>query len=150
MVGQNRSSSIFFGVSADKHKYVDAEIKYMLENNIADPSSSSWISSCLLVPKPDNTPRFCSDFWKVNSVTKPEAFPLPRMDDCINEVGTAKFVSCSDLLKSYWQVPLSNRAQEISAFGTPSHLYSYKVMPFGQQNAPATFQRLMNTVIHGW
>ncbi len=137
----------FYRVSADKRKYLDAEIKYMLENHIAEPSSSSWASPCLLVPKSDNTPRFCSDFRKVNSVTKPDAFPLPRMDDCIDQVGSAKFVSKSDLLKAYWQVPLSKRAQEISAFVTPSGLYSYKVMPFGLRNAPATFQRLMNMVV---
>ena len=69
------------------------------------------------------------------------------MDDCIDQVGSAKFVSKFDLLKGYWQVPLTRRAQEISAFITPSGLYSYKVMPFGLRNAPATFQRLMNRVV---
>ena len=137
----------FYRVSEDKRRYLDAEIKYMLENGIAEPSFSSWASPCLLVPKSDNTPRFCSDFRKVNSVTKPDAFPLPRMDDCIDQVGSAKFVSKFDLLKGYWQVPLTRRAQEISAFITPSGLYSYKVMPFGLRNAPATFQRLMNRVV---
>lgn len=119
----------------------------MLENNIAEPSSSSWASPCLLVPKSDNTLRFCSDFRKVNSVTKPDAFPLPRMDDCIDEVGSAKFVSKFNLLKGYCQVPLSKRAQEISASVAPSGLYSYKVMPFGLRNAPAKFQHLMNMVV---
>lgn len=86
---------------------------------------------------------------KVNSVTKSDSFPLPRMDDCIDLVGSAKFVSKFDLLKGYWQVPLSERAQEISSFVTPSGLYSYTVMPFGLKNAPATFQRLMNHVVAG-
>lgn len=69
------------------------------------------------------------------------------MDDCIDQVGSAKFVSKLDLLKGYWQVPLSNRACEIAAFVTPRGLYSYSVMPFGLRNAPARFQRLMNHVI---
>lgn len=69
------------------------------------------------------------------------------MDDCIDQVGSAKFVSKFDLLKGYWQVPLSQRAREIAAFVTPIGLYSYNVMPFGLRNAPATFQRLMNLVI---
>ncbi len=101
------------------------------------------------MPKQDGTPRFCTDLRKVNSVTKSDSFPLPRMDDCIDQVGAAKFVSKFDLLKGYWQVPLSKRAQEISAFVTSSGLYSYKVMPFGLKNAPATFQRLMNRVVSG-
>ena len=69
------------------------------------------------------------------------------MEDCIDQVGSAKFVSKFDLLKGYWGVPLTKRAQEISAFITPSGLYSYSVMSFGLRNAPATFQRLMNLVI---
>lgn len=119
----------------------------MLENNIAVPSNSCWASPCLLVKKPDQTFRPCTDFRKVNRVTKPDSFPLPRLDDCVDKVGSAKFVSKFDLLKGYWQVPLSKRAQEIFAFITSSGLYSYTVLPFGLRNAPATFQRLMNCVV---
>lgn len=93
--------------------------------------------------------RFCTDLRKMNSVTKADSFPLPRMDDCIDQVGSAKFVSKFDLLKGYWQVPLSERAQEISSFVTPSGLYSYTVMPFGLRNGTATFQWLMNRVVAG-
>lgn len=139
----------FYRTSPEKVKYLDSEVSYMLDNNIAVPSSSSWASPCILVPKPDKTPRFCTDMRKVNSVTKSDSFPLPRMDDCIDRVGSAKFVSKFDLLKGYWQVPLSKRAQEIAAFITPTGLYSYTVMPFGLKNAPATFQRLMNRVVSG-
>ncbi len=64
-------------------------------------------------------------------------------------MGNAKFVSKFDLLKGYWQVPLTERAQEICAFIVPSGLFSYKVMSFGLRNAPATFQHLMNRVISG-
>lgn len=71
------------------------------------------------------------------------------MKDCADQVGSAKFVSKFDLLKAYWQVPLSPRAREIAAFITPSGLYSYTIMPFGLRNAPATFQRLMNKVVSG-
>lgn len=67
----------------------------------------------------------------------------------MDQVGNAKYVSTFDLLKGYWQVPLTKRAQEVAAFVTPSGLYSYKVMPFGLRNAPATFQRLMNRVVNG-
>ena len=137
----------FYRVSPEKRKFLDTEVEYMLRNGIAEPSSSSWASPCLLVPKSDKTPRFCSDFRKVNSVTKPDSYPLPRMEDCIDQVGSAKFISKFDLLKGYWQVPLSQRAREIAAFITPSGLYSYSVMPFGLRNAPATSQRLMNRVV---
>uniref|UniRef100_A0A674E7Q6 Gypsy retrotransposon integrase-like protein 1 n=1 Tax=Salmo trutta TaxID=8032 RepID=A0A674E7Q6_SALTR len=139
----------FYRVSAEKLRCLDAEVRYMLESKIAEPSFSSWASPCILVSKPDGTNRFCTDYRKVNAVTKPDSFPLPRMEDCVDKVGAAKFVSKFDLLKGYWQVPLTSRAREISAFITPSGLYSYSVMSFGLRNAPATFQRLMNRVVAG-
>ncbi len=87
----------------------------MLENNIAKPSFSDWASPCLLVGKPDGTQRFCTDYRRVNVLTRPDSYPLPRMEDCVDQVGSAKFVSKFDLLKGFWQVPLTTRAQEISS-----------------------------------
>lgn len=71
------------------------------------------------------------------------------MDDCVDRVGAATFVSKFDLLKGYWQVPLTQRARELSAFVTPDNFLQYKVMPFGVRNAPASFQRLVNHVLSG-
>ena len=139
----------FYRCALHKQKAMASEIKYMLDHDIAVPSSSSWASPCILVDKPDGAYRFCTDYRKVNKVTKPDSYPLPRMEDCIDQVGAAKFVSKFDLLKGYWQVPLSARAREISAFITPAGLYEYTVMSFGLRNAPATFQRMMNMVVFG-
>ena len=104
------------------------EIQYMLENDIIEPSNSDWSSPCILVPKPDGTYRLCTDFTKVNSFTKTDSYPIPRIDDCIDKIGIAKFFSKVDLLKGYWQVPLTERAREVSAFVTPDGLYHYKVI----------------------
>ncbi len=139
----------FYRVSPNKFLHLKAEVQYMLDNDIARPSFSSWASPCLLVNKSDGTYRFCTDYRKINKVTKPDSFPLPRIEDCVDRVGSAKFVSKFDLLKGYWQVPLTQRAQEISAFITSEGLFSYNVMSFGLRNAPATFQRLMNRVVFG-
>ena len=139
----------FYRLSSDRKEVLDSEVHYMLENGIAEPSFSAWSSPCLLVKKPDSTFRPCTDFRKVNAITKPDVYPLPRMEDCVDQVGAAKYVSKFDLLKGYWQVPLSKRAQEVCSFITPSGLYAYTVMPFGLRNAPATFQRLMNRVVSG-
>ena len=132
-----------------KMKNLEKEIQYMLETGIIEPSSSAWSSPCIIVPKPDKTHRFCTDYRKVNACTKTDSFPIPRVDDCIDRIGKAKYVSKFDLLKGYWQIPLSKRAQEISAFATPQGLFQYTVMPFGMKNAPATFQRLVNSLISG-
>lgn len=83
----------------------------------------------------------------MNSVTKTDPYPIPRIEDCIDKIGNAKFVSKFDLLKGYWQVPLTERAKEISAFVSPDGLYQYKVMPFGMTNAAATFQRMIHSLL---
>ena len=83
----------------------------------------------------------------MNSCTKTDSFPIMRSDDCIDRIGKAKYVSKFYLLKGYWQIPLTPRAKEISAFATPRGFYQYTVMPFGMKNAPATFQRLVNSLI---
>ena len=132
-----------------KRKYLQDEVKYLLENDFIEPSQSNCSSPCILTPKSNGTYRMCTDYRKVNSVTKTDSFPIPRIDDCIDKVGNSKYVTKFDLLKGFWQVPLTDRAKEVSAFATPNGLYQYKVMPFGMKNSPATFQRLVNNVICG-
>ena len=136
-----------YRVSPMKKELLDKEVQYMLKNDIIEESQSNWSSPCILVPKHDVGFRFCTDFRKVNDKTKSDSFPIPRIADCIDQIGNAKFVSTFDMLKGYWQVPLTQRAREISAFVTPSGLYQYKVMPFGMKNAPATFQRMVNKLV---
>ena len=138
-----------YRVNPLKLEYLHKEIKYMLENNIIEPSQSEWSSPCVLVPKADGTFRFCTDFRKLNTVTKTDSYPLPRVEDCIDRVGKAQYVTTFDLLKGYWQIPLTERAKKLSAFVTPRGLYQYRVMPFGMKNAPATFQRMINHLISG-
>ena len=82
-------------------------------------------------------------------MTKSDSYPIPSVDDCIDQIGHSKYISKFDLLKGYWQIPLTRHAKEISAFMTPDGLFQYTVMPFGMKNAPATYQRMINSVIAG-
>jgi len=138
-----------YRVNPTKGKQMRDEVRYMLENKIIEPSVSAWSSPCILVPKADGGIRFCTDFRKVNTLTRDDSYPIPRIDDCIDQVGKAKYVTKIDMLKGYWQIPMTERAKEISAFVTPDGLFQYCVMPFGLKTAPATFQRLINGLISG-
>ncbi len=137
-----------YRVNSMKRSVMRQEVEYLLENGLAKSSCSPWSSPCLLVPKSDGTFRFCTDYRKVNAVTVPDSYPLPRMEDCIDNIGSARFVTKLDMLKGYWQVPLTSQASEISAFVTPDNFLQYTAMAFGLRNAPATFQRLVNIVLH--
>ena len=77
------------------------EIAYMLEHGIIEPSGSDWSSPIVLVPKPDGSTRVCVDYRKVNAVTKADSYPIPRIEDCLDRIGSAKYVSKFDLLKGY-------------------------------------------------
>ena len=138
-----------YRVNPLKLEQMRKEIKYMLENNIIEHSQSSWASPSIFVPKPVGSQRYCTDFRKVNSLSKTDSYPILKMEDCIDKIGQAKFISKCDLLKCYWCVPLTERAKEISAFVTPDELYQYKVMPFGMKNSQATFKRMMNKCLNG-
>ncbi|XP_076069765.1 uncharacterized protein LOC143041641 [Oratosquilla oratoria] len=142
--GSNFTSRLF-----NQKEYVREEVQRLQEVGIVEPSSSPWASPVVLVPKPDGSTRLCVDYRKVNAVTEPDSCPLPRIDDVIEDVGRAQWVTKLDLLQGYYQVRLSERSRAISVFITPEGLYQFTVLPFGLRNAPATFQRLMNIVTAG-
>ncbi|KAI3374507.1 hypothetical protein L3Q82_006322 [Scortum barcoo] len=128
---------------------LEEEVTAMLELGVIEPSTSEWSNPIVLVIKKDGSIRFCIDFRKVNAQSEFDAYPLPRLDDLIEWVGQAQFITTLDLCKGYWQVPLSDAARPLTAFRTPQGLWQFTKMPFGLHGAPATFQRLMNKVLAG-
>ena len=114
-----------YRVNTVKRSVMKQEVAYLLEHHLAHQSSSPWSSPCLLVPKPDTKPRFCTDYRKANAVTIPDSFPMPRIDDCIDTIGSASYVTKLDLLKGYWQVPLSPRAA-VGNLWLASHIWIFR------------------------
>lgn len=125
------------------------EVDLMLSLGIIERSKSEWCNPVVLVPKKDATIRFCIDFRYLNSVSKFDCYPTPRIDDMIERLGKARYLTTIDLCKGYWQVPLAEKSRELTAFRTPWGLYQFTVLPFGLHGAPATFQRLMDQVLFG-
>ncbi len=130
-----------------KKKVVQSELEAMLEMGVIEESHSDWASPIVLVPKTDGSVRFCVDYRKVNAVSKFDAYPMPRVDELLDRLGTARFYSTLDLTKGYWQIPLSPLSKEKSAFTTPFGLHQFITLPFGLFGAPATFQRLMDKIL---
>ncbi|XP_069162585.1 uncharacterized protein [Procambarus clarkii] len=147
--GGNPIKQSAYRVSPKKRKIMRQEVEYLLANDLAEPSNCEWSSLCVLVKKSDGSYRFCTDYRKVNAITVSDSHPLPRIGDCVDQVGNARFVTKVDLLKGYYQIPLSPSARRISAFATPDGLYQYKVLPFGMKNSRSCFQRMMNAVLRG-
>ncbi len=125
------------------------ELEVMKSLGVIERSQSEWSSPIVLVLKKDGSIRFCIDFRKLNSQSNFDAYPTPRLDDLIECIGKAQYISTLDLCRGYWQVPLAPEARPYTAFRTPQGLFQFTVMPFGLQGAPATFQRLMDQVLAG-
>ena len=138
----------YYRLSPEKVRVMKNEVEQMLELGVIQPSHSEWSSPLILV-KQGSKFRPCTDYRALNAITKGESYPLPRLDDLIDQVGNSPFISTLDLSKGYWQIPLTDRAREVSAFSTPFGHYEYKTMPFGMKSAPLTFQKAMNSILHG-
>ncbi|GFX63768.1 retrovirus-related Pol polyprotein from transposon 17.6 [Trichonephila clavipes] len=132
-----------------KQEEVGTLLREMQENDIIEPSSSPWASPIVLVRKKDGSTRFCVDYRKLNDVTKKDSYPLPRIDDTLDTLSGHKWFSTLDLKSGYWQVEIHPEDREKTAFTSGQGLWQFKVMPFGLCNAPATFERLMETVLKG-
>lgn len=126
-----------------------AEIKTLLDLEVIEPSSSPWAAPVVCVMKPDGSLRMCVDYRALNKVTKADPFPMPRIEELLERVAPAKFISTLDLNKGYYQVPLSDSAKEKTAFITPQGKFQFRKMPFGLCNAPSLFQRMMNNILSG-
>jgi hypothetical protein len=120
----------------------------MQRHGVIEESDSTWSSPVVLVRK-NGELRFCVDYRKLNDVTKKDCFPLPQIDDTLDTLAGAKWFSTLDLKSGYWQVDVHPDDKEKTAFSTGQGLWQFTVMPFGLWNAPATFERLMETVLRG-
>ena len=79
--------------------------------------------------------QFCIDYWRLNQVTKVDAYPLPHIEDSLNTLEGAQFFCSLDLASCYWQVEMDTADREKTAFVTHGRLYEFRVMPFGLVNA---------------
>ena len=127
---------------------VKAQINHLLELGILQPSTSPWSSSIVTVKKKDGGIRICVDYRAVNAISAPDPYQMPLIEELLDLLGAAKFISKVDLNKGFHQIPISPPDMSKTAFCTPWGKFEFKVMPFGLRNGPAVFQRLMDQVLH--
>ena len=125
------------------------QINEMVEKDVIQKSSSPWASGIEMVEKKDGSKRFFVDYRRLNDITIKDAYPLPRIDDSLDQLSGAEWFSCLDLNSGFWQVEVEECDRAKTAFASRQGLYEFKVMPFGLCNVPATFERLMGTVLAG-
>jgi hypothetical protein len=132
---------------------VDEHIDDMLKKEIIEPSASPWGSSIVLVQKKSKGGsfkyRYCIDYRSLNAVTKPDAYPIPNIVHTLDSLGKSRTFSVLDMASGYHQIAMKPEHKEKTAFSCHRGHFQFLKMPFGLNNAPATYQRCIDVVFLG-
>lgn len=122
-------------------------VSELLDSGIIKESQSDFASPVILVKKKNGEERMCVDYRRLNTVTKKVKFPMPLIEEQLNDLVGYKYFIALDLASGYYQMPIKKEHSHYTAFITPDGLYEFLIVPFGLVNAPALFQKLMNSVV---
>jgi len=128
---------------------IDEHVKEMIKAGVVEPSNSPWTANLVVVKKKDGSFRYGVDYRKISNVTRRDAYPLPRIDACLDALSGAKLFSAFDLRSSYHQVPMHDDDADKTTFIVRAGTYRFKRVPFGLCNTGSTFQRVMDLALNG-
>src|SRR3954463_751465 len=137
-----------YRMSASELSELKKQLEELLEKKFVRPSVSPWGAPVLLVKKKDGSMRLCVDYRQLNKVTIKNKYPLPRIDDLMDQLVGASVFSKIDLRSGYHQIRVKEDDIQKTAFRTRYGHYEYSVMPFGVTNAPGVFMEYMNRIFH--
>lgn len=122
-------------------------VQEMVDHGIIRESTSPYASPIVLVQKKTGDKRLCVDYRALNRKTKKEHYPLPRIEDQLDQLAGNKVFTSLDLASGYYQIPIAEESRHKTAFVTPDGQFEYNRMPFGLVNAPSVFQRTINKIL---
>ncbi|CAJ2633285.1 unnamed protein product [Trifolium pratense] len=139
-----------YRMSASELNELKKQLEELLEKKFIRPSVSPWGAPVLLVKKKEGSMRLCIDYRQLNKVTIKNKYPLPRIDDLMDQLVGACVFSKIDLRSGYHQIRVKTEDIPKTAFRTRYGHYEYSVMPFGVTNAPGVFMEYMNRIFHSF
>ena len=134
--------------SEDDANFIKAEVQKLLSEEIIEPSTSPWRAQVLVTKNDNHKRRMVIDYSQtINRFTELDAYPLPRIDEQINQLAKSRIFSTLDLKSAYYQIPLHPDDRVFTAFEAAGQLYQYRRLPFGVTNGVAAFQRIIDKII---
>ncbi|UYV80704.1 hypothetical protein LAZ67_19001449, partial [Cordylochernes scorpioides] len=133
-------------LSQKEAQEVDAQIDEWLKQGIIQKSNSEYASPIVLVKKKNGKTRICVDYRKLNKETVKDRYPLPLIEDQIDKLQAARLFSTIDLKNGFFHIPVAEDSRKLTSFVVPNGQYEFLKTPFGLCNAPAKFQRFINSI----
>ena len=124
---------------------LDEHVELDIIEKMSGPSS--WVSPVVMLPKPSGDISLCVDMRQGNVAVKREPFPIPTIDEVLQDLNQSKFFSKLDLTTAYNQIELSPESRDITRFGTHKGLYWYKRLMFGISCAPEMYQKVLHQIL---
>jgi Reverse transcriptase (RNA-dependent DNA polymerase) len=133
-------------LSTVEHNALRKYISESLRKGYIVPTVAEYTSGIVIVPKKGGEHRVCIDFRELNSLTEMDSYPIPLIDDLLNQIKNKNVYSKIDLRDAYHQVALSEESKKYTAFRCSLGTFRYEVLPFGPTNAPSQFQRMLDAL----
>lgn len=147
--GTTRARPPMYKVPMAMREEVERQITELLEWDFIYPVHSPGAHPIVCALKKDGSIRICVDYRSLNAITVADSFPMGNVTELLYSIAGARYISVLDMTRGYWQIPLEEESQSLTAFATHNGLYAWKVMPYGLRSSAATFQRVVNGLLAG-
>jgi hypothetical protein len=124
-----------------------AQLDEWIDCGVVRPSASPWATPLVPIKKKNGETRWCCDFRRLNSCTIADAYPLPKVSECLHRLRGSRVFSSLDARAAYWTIPMKEESRHLTAFITPFGLFEWNVLPFGLMNAGAQYSRYVAQVL---